>query len=236
VPNRFSPLRRRPAGKASSCAPLQSAATPSPDDSCQSPRRGSLKPNLLIQCVVRGLRERVRLQYRRLTRLTRQPFEERGNKRLASAVVLSSLRITAELLRRHLSRHRRILRSTRSSSQIARVRRPPPSYIRSVHKPSRVYARPRLASRYTNGAKALTSAVRKMFSPLAEIQRCQTHKHRNIVGHLRTGSSSLKREDGSSRSMESGRHDRGQTPARTSVLFPRSRPFRSGGGGSKGTG
>ncbi len=35
-----------------------------------------------------------------------------------------------------------------------------------------------------DGAKALTSAIRKMFGPLAEIQRCQIHKYRNILGHL----------------------------------------------------
>ena len=35
-----------------------------------------------------------------------------------------------------------------------------------------------------DGAKALTSAIRKTFGPLAEIQRCQIHKLRNILGHL----------------------------------------------------
>jgi putative transposase len=35
-----------------------------------------------------------------------------------------------------------------------------------------------------DGAKALTSAIRKMFGPLAAIQRCQIHKRRNILGHL----------------------------------------------------
>jgi transposase-like protein len=35
-----------------------------------------------------------------------------------------------------------------------------------------------------DGAKALTSAIEKNFGPLAEIQRCQIHKHRNILGHL----------------------------------------------------
>ena len=35
-----------------------------------------------------------------------------------------------------------------------------------------------------DGAKALTSAIRKMFGSLAEIQRCQIHKRRNILGHL----------------------------------------------------
>ena len=35
-----------------------------------------------------------------------------------------------------------------------------------------------------DGAKALTSAIRKMFGPLAEIQRCQIHKRRNVLGHL----------------------------------------------------
>ena len=35
-----------------------------------------------------------------------------------------------------------------------------------------------------DGAKALTSAIEKIFGPLAEIQRCQIHKHRNILGHL----------------------------------------------------
>lgn len=35
-----------------------------------------------------------------------------------------------------------------------------------------------------DGAKALTSAIRKTFGSLAEIQRCQAHKRRNILGHL----------------------------------------------------
>lgn len=35
-----------------------------------------------------------------------------------------------------------------------------------------------------DGAKALSSAIRKRFGPLAEIQRCQIHKLRNILGHL----------------------------------------------------
>ena len=35
-----------------------------------------------------------------------------------------------------------------------------------------------------DGAKALTSAIEKIFGPLAEIQRCQIHKRRNILGHL----------------------------------------------------
>ena len=35
-----------------------------------------------------------------------------------------------------------------------------------------------------DGAKALTSAIRKTFGSLAEIQRCQIHKRRNILGHL----------------------------------------------------
>jgi transposase-like protein len=35
-----------------------------------------------------------------------------------------------------------------------------------------------------DGAKALTSAIEKIFGPLAKIQRCQIHKHRNILGHL----------------------------------------------------
>jgi len=35
-----------------------------------------------------------------------------------------------------------------------------------------------------DGAKALTSAIEKVFGPLAEIQRCQLHKRRNILGHL----------------------------------------------------
>jgi transposase-like protein len=35
-----------------------------------------------------------------------------------------------------------------------------------------------------DGAKALTSAIRKMFGSLSEIQRCQIHKRRNILGHL----------------------------------------------------
>lgn len=35
-----------------------------------------------------------------------------------------------------------------------------------------------------DGAKALTSAIQKTFGSLAEIQRCQVHKRRNILGHL----------------------------------------------------
>jgi len=35
-----------------------------------------------------------------------------------------------------------------------------------------------------DGAKALTSAIEKIFGPLAKIQRCQIHKRRNILGHL----------------------------------------------------
>jgi transposase-like protein len=35
-----------------------------------------------------------------------------------------------------------------------------------------------------DGAKALTSAIRKTFGSLAQIQRCQIHKLRNILGHL----------------------------------------------------
>ena len=35
-----------------------------------------------------------------------------------------------------------------------------------------------------DGAKALTSAIEKIFGLQAEIQRCQIHKRRNILGHL----------------------------------------------------
>jgi transposase-like protein len=35
-----------------------------------------------------------------------------------------------------------------------------------------------------DGAKALSSAIIKMFGSLAQIQRCQIHKERNILGHL----------------------------------------------------
>jgi len=35
-----------------------------------------------------------------------------------------------------------------------------------------------------DGAKALTSGIQKTFGPLAEIQRCQIHKRRNILSHL----------------------------------------------------
>jgi putative transposase len=35
-----------------------------------------------------------------------------------------------------------------------------------------------------DGAKALTSAIQKTFGSSAEIQRCQIHKRRNILGHL----------------------------------------------------
>ena len=35
-----------------------------------------------------------------------------------------------------------------------------------------------------DGAEALTSAIRKMLGSLAEIQRCQIHKRRNILGYL----------------------------------------------------
>ena len=36
-----------------------------------------------------------------------------------------------------------------------------------------------------DGAKALSSAIREVFGALAAIQRCQIHKRRNILGHLR---------------------------------------------------
>ena len=36
----------------------------------------------------------------------------------------------------------------------------------------------------TGGSKCTTSAIEKIFGPLAEIQRCQIHKRRNILGHL----------------------------------------------------
>ena len=35
-----------------------------------------------------------------------------------------------------------------------------------------------------DGAKALTSAIVKVFGPLGAIHRCQIHKERNILGHL----------------------------------------------------
>ena len=35
-----------------------------------------------------------------------------------------------------------------------------------------------------DGAKALASAIRTVFGPLAAVQRCQLHKRRNILGHL----------------------------------------------------
>ena len=35
-----------------------------------------------------------------------------------------------------------------------------------------------------DGAKALSSAIRKVFGALGVIQRCQIHKRRNILGHL----------------------------------------------------
>ena len=35
-----------------------------------------------------------------------------------------------------------------------------------------------------DGARALSSAIGKVFGPLAAIQRCQIHKRRNILGHL----------------------------------------------------
>ena len=36
----------------------------------------------------------------------------------------------------------------------------------------------------TDGSKALHEAIRKVFGPLGELQRCQVHKRRNILGHL----------------------------------------------------
>ena len=42
--------------------------------------------------------------------------------------------------------------------------------------------RPRLF--VIDGAMALTSAIRRIFGSQAEIQRCQIHKQRNILGHL----------------------------------------------------
>jgi transposase-like protein len=38
-----------------------------------------------------------------------------------------------------------------------------------------------------DGAKALRSAIRKIFGDLGVVQRCQLHKQRNIVGHLPDG-------------------------------------------------
>ncbi len=38
-----------------------------------------------------------------------------------------------------------------------------------------------------DGAKALRSAVRKIFGDLGVVQRCQLHKQRNILGHLPGG-------------------------------------------------
>jgi transposase-like protein len=38
-----------------------------------------------------------------------------------------------------------------------------------------------------DGAKALTKAIRVRFGDRAEIQRCQAHKERNILGHLPDG-------------------------------------------------
>ncbi len=35
-----------------------------------------------------------------------------------------------------------------------------------------------------DGAKALQTAIRKIFGPLGVMQRCQIHKRRNILGHL----------------------------------------------------
>jgi transposase-like protein len=36
----------------------------------------------------------------------------------------------------------------------------------------------------SDGSKALQVAVHKVFGPLGELQRCQVHKRRNILGHL----------------------------------------------------
>jgi transposase-like protein len=38
-----------------------------------------------------------------------------------------------------------------------------------------------------DGAKALRSAIRKVFGDLGVVQRCQLHKQRNILGHLPDG-------------------------------------------------
>ena len=38
-----------------------------------------------------------------------------------------------------------------------------------------------------DGAKALRSAVRKIFGDLGVVQRCQIHKQRNVIGHLPDG-------------------------------------------------
>ena len=38
-----------------------------------------------------------------------------------------------------------------------------------------------------DGAKALRSAIRKIFGDLGVVQRCQLHKQRNILGHLPDG-------------------------------------------------
>jgi transposase-like protein len=39
----------------------------------------------------------------------------------------------------------------------------------------------------TDGAKALRSAIRKVFGDRGVVQRCQLHKQRNILGHLPEG-------------------------------------------------
>ena len=38
-----------------------------------------------------------------------------------------------------------------------------------------------------DGAKALRSAIRKIFGDLGVVQRCQLHKQRNVIGHLPNG-------------------------------------------------
>jgi putative transposase len=47
-----------------------------------------------------------------------------------------------------------------------------------------------------DGARALTSAIPKTFGSLAEIQRCQIHKRRNILGHLEGSLEPRRREGG----------------------------------------
>ena len=76
-----------------------------------------------------------------------------------------------------------------------------------------------------DGAKALTSAIVKIFGPLAKIQRCQIHKRRNILGHLpdrlhENVKAVLKEAWGL------WKCGRGQAQTRTSGLFPQSRPSR----------
>jgi len=79
-----------------------------------------------------------------------------------------------------------------------------------------------------DGAKALTSAIVKVFGSLGAIHRCQIHKERNILGHL-PGSTAAEREVGAEGIVGPERRQAGETQARAPGVIARSRSSRGGG-------